>query len=442
MAIEINQTTDYTINELIIVTKHGNIDISGIFEEINIYDSIMTPCMSGNIVIRDAVGLSVNLLFDGSEFILIDISKGDDQLTFKRSFRLYKQSERKASNQNSEVYVLNFVADEFLYSEQQKINQSYTNTYSEIALRILTDYLDLGLKKNTIGIVEPSYGLKDIVVPNLSPFDALRWLAKKAVDYNQVPNFLFFQNSQGYNFATLSTLFSQQQLFNVNFNPKNVAISENKELLGARYVKVVGQYDTIESTRSGTYAGSFIGFDPLTRNIQTYNVNGYDTYQKMSHGNLNPNINLAANRDNKLNASMNQSKKTLFIFPGSRASTDYIKQNTPTALSFQDDSQNYLLQRNSIFGNLMQKRVHLVLPGNFAVSSGFNLYLDMPVRSQKDTSGDNTDETLSGKYLVIGTRHIIKYNRHETLVEVATDSTNKPLTLGQNAALRGATDYA
>lgn len=441
MTLEINQTTDYTINELTIVTKHGNIDISGIFEEINLYDSIMTPCMSGNIVIRDAVGLSINLLFDGSEFILIDISKGDDQLTFKRSFRLYKQSERKATNQNSEMYVLNFVADEFLYSEQQKITQSYTNTYSEIALRILNDYLELNNDK--LGIVEPSYGLKDVVVPNLSPFDALRWMAKKAVDYNNVPNFLFFENSNGYNFVTLSTLFSMPELFKVNFNPKNVAISGNNELLGARYVKVVGQYDTIESTRSGTYSGSFIGFDPLTRSVKTFNVNGYETYQKMNHGNSNPNINLAVNRDNQFNSNMNQSKKTLFIFPGSRTSTEYIKQNSPASLSFQDDSQNYLLQRNSIFGNLMQKRVHMVLPGNFAVSSGHNLYLDMPVRSQKDTSGgDNTDETLSGKYLVIGTRHIIKYNRHETLVEVATDSTNKPLTLGQNAALRSAADYA
>ena len=103
MSFEINQTTDFSINELTIVTKQGNIDVSGIYEEINIYDSILTPCMSGSIVIRDAVGLSTNLLFDGSEFLLINIGKEDDELSIKRAFRIYKQSERKGQNQSSEM---------------------------------------------------------------------------------------------------------------------------------------------------------------------------------------------------------------------------------------------------------------------------------------------------------------------------------------------------
>jgi hypothetical protein len=441
MSFDINQTTDFSINELTIVTKQGNIDVSGIYEEINIYDSILTPCMSGSIVIRDAVGLSTNLLFDGSEFLLINIGKEDDELSIKRAFRIYKQSERKGQNQSSEMYVLNFVSDEFIYSEQQKINQSYTDTYSNIAYKILTDYLDLSSKPNSIGLIEQSLGLRSIAVPNMTPFDALRWLAKKAVDLQSSPNFIFFQNSQGYNFATLSSLFSRPELFKVNFNPKNLAETEYTEMLGARYVKVVSQYDSISSTRSGAYSGSFIGFDTLTRTIEHKNINIADIYQKMRHGNANPNINLAVNKDNKLNSSMNQSRKSLFAFPGSRLKSSYIKDKNASSLTFEDDSQNYIFQRRAIFENLMQKRVKMVLPGNFAISSGLNLHLDMPMKSIQGDSGDNTDEALNGKYLVIGCRHIIKYNRHETLVEVASDSTNKPLTLGSNLSLKQAGDY-
>jgi hypothetical protein len=441
MSFDINQTTDFNINELTIVTKQGNIDVSGIYEEINIYDSILTPCMSGSIVIRDAVGLSTNLLFDGSEFLLMNIGKEDEELSIKRAFRIYKQSDRKAENQSSEMYVLNFVSDEFIYSEQQKINQSYTDTYSNIAYKILTDYLDLAPKPGTIGLIEQSLGLRRVGVPNMTPFDALRWLAKKAVDVQSSPNFLFFQNSQGYNFATLSTLFSRPELFKVNFNPKNIAETESTEMLGARYVKVVSQYDSISSTRSGAYSGSFIGFDTLTRTIEHKNINVADIYQNMKHGNPNPNINLSVNKDNRLNSSMNQSRKSLYAFPGSRLQSSYIKSKNAPSLTFEDDSQNYVFQRRAIFENLMQKRVKLVLPGNFAVSSGLNLHLDMPMRSLHDENADNTDEALNGKYLVIGCRHIIKYNRHETVVEVASDSTNKPLTLGSNLSLKQASDY-
>ena len=441
MSFEINQTTDFSINELTIVTKQGNIDVSGIYEEINIYDSILTPCMSGSIVIRDAVGLSTNLLFDGSEFLLINIGKEDEELSIKRAFRIYKQSERKGQNQSSEMYVLNFVSDEFIYSEQQKINQSYTDTYSNIAYKILTDYLDLSSKPRSLGLIEQSLGLRSITVPNMTPFDAMRFLAKKSVDLQGSPNFIFFQNSQGYNFATLSTLFSRPELFKVNFNPKNISETEDTEMLGARYVKVVSQYDSISSTRSGAYSGSFIGFDTLTRTIEHKNINIADIYQKMKHGNANPNINLSVNKDNRLNSNMNQSRKSLFAFPGSRLQSAYIKDKNAPSLTFEDDSQNYVFQRRAIFENLMQKRVKLVLPGNFAVSSGLNLHLDMPMRSLQSESADNTDEALNGKYLVIGCRHILKYNRHETVVEVASDSTNKPLTLGSNLSLKQASDY-
>jgi hypothetical protein len=75
MTLEVKKSTQFKINEIVILTKAGPIDISGIFEEINIFDSLMMPVMSGNILIKDSVGLSGKLIFDGSESILIDIVK-------------------------------------------------------------------------------------------------------------------------------------------------------------------------------------------------------------------------------------------------------------------------------------------------------------------------------------------------------------------------------
>jgi hypothetical protein len=37
------------------------------------------------------------------------------------------------------------------------------------------------------------------------------------------------------------------------------------------------------------------------------------------------------------------------------------------------------------------------------------------------------DKTLEGKYLIVAARHIIRYDKHETLLEVASDSSNRPL---------------
>ena len=119
--LNILETTQYVITELTLVTKIGYVDIKDKFEEINIFDSILNHTMSGNILIRDAVGLSEQLVFDGSEVLLIKIGKDEDDLMIQKSFRVYKQSNRVAVNQTSEMYVLHFVSDEHIFSLQQKV---------------------------------------------------------------------------------------------------------------------------------------------------------------------------------------------------------------------------------------------------------------------------------------------------------------------------------
>ena len=124
--IEISQSTQFKIRQLEIVSKVGTIDVSGIFDELNIYDSIMMPCMSGNIIIRDALGLSSRLYFDGSEYLNINIGKEneEDVTSFKKTFRIYRQSDRKNINQTSEMYILHFVSEELIYSKQQYLQIS------------------------------------------------------------------------------------------------------------------------------------------------------------------------------------------------------------------------------------------------------------------------------------------------------------------------------
>ena len=62
------------------------------------------------------------------------------------------------------------------------------------------------------------------------------------------------------------------------------------------------------------------------------------------------------------------------------------------------------------------------MPGNFQLTSGFNLNIRVPDFSLKETGGDNEDRAASGKYLIIATRHIIGFDKHETILEVATTS--------------------
>jgi len=63
------------------------------------------------------------------------------------------------------------------------------------------------------------------------------------------------------------------------------------------------------------------------------------------------------------------------------------------------------------------------MPGNFQLTSGFNVFFTAPSFAKREIGEYTEDKSISGKYIIIATRHIITNSRHETVIEVATDST-------------------
>jgi hypothetical protein len=426
MSLSMGKSTQFKINELTIVTKGGPIDISVIYEEINIFDSIFLPVMSGNILIRDAAGLSGSLLFDGSESILIDIAKdsNSDIASFRKAFRIYKQSTRKNEGLNSELYLLHFCSDELMYSDQQRINQSYDNTYGKVVEKILEDYLGVPAGESG-GIFEDTVGIRNVVIPNLRPIEAIEWCAKRSLDQKQAPNYLFFQNLIGFNFAPLSKLLTQEEILDVKFEPKNQSKSNPfSEISSARAFEVVTQSDSISKQRSGVNAGQFIGFDPLTRTTAKKEIGYGDVDATMDKANDNPNASVIKNRGGVSNVEAYDSKKTLSFFSLAQNFSNYIKEKDPTSLSKLDNTEAWMFQRKAIIENLMSKRLKVAMPGNFQLTSGFNVNLVAPNFGKKFKGDDNEDKSLSGKYIIVASRQIIGYEKHETIIEVATTSSD------------------
>jgi len=424
MSNQFSAASKFVVNELSVITKAGKFDISSIYEEINIFDSLLVSVITGSILIKDSIGLSSALLFDGSESVLIDVGKMSDldTLRFKKAFRIYKQSDRMSVNQTTESYVLHFVSDELMFSDQQLVNQGFNSTYSKIVKVILKDYLKTPENKMK-GVLEETTGIRNIVVPNLKPLDAIEWCAKRSIDSNKSPNYMFFENNLGYNFVSLSTLLTLPSLFDIKFPPKNLQETNTvDDLLSPKDYEILSQVDKIKTTREGVNAGTFIGFDPITRTVGTKKITYEDHYSSMQHGNKNPNYFSSQTREGKDSSQAYDSKKTVSIFGAFRGESRYIKKYDPTSLSKVESQEDFVFQRKAILSNLMNKRIKLVMSGNFQLTSGFNLTLNFPSFSLREKGDDNKDRSLSGKYLIIATRHIIGYQKHETIVELATTS--------------------
>jgi hypothetical protein len=428
------KTTGYQISKLAITLKTGEVlDVRNVFQEINLYDSIFTPCISGSIIITDSIGLINRLAFDGNESIVIEIGKDESNIKFSKGFRIHKLTDRKYINQSTEAFVLHFTSDQFILSQQLKVNQTYQKTtYDNMVSLIMKDYL----RVNQI-VSSTSEGLRTIVVPNLNPIDAVQWIAKRALDKNASPNFLFFENKLGYNFVSLTDIINQPGIAKINFDVKNLeqkvydkdrTYNGNKfgqEFLGARDVKILTQYNFLDGVKSGVYASSLVGFDPVTRKVNTFNMSFKQHYEKNSHLGETPNIGVMYNQDGSTNITNYDSRKIMYYTGLDRQSSKYIQKNDPQSYYNTEDAK-YILERKAVMKNFLNKRVRVVMPGNFNLTSGINIDLRFQEKQDQSLDGDNKDYSAYGKYTIIGARHIISYNKHETIFDAASDSTSYP----------------
>ena len=431
------QTTQFRIKELSMEVQIGGskqkIDISGIFEEINLFDNIFMPCMSANIVIRDSQNLFDKIKLNGDEKVIIIIDKGATNtkiFDYKKEFVVYKISDRSNLNSTSQIYTLNLINEDYLYSLQKRIKQHFKCLYSEVVTKVLSDYLKVtNARANSlgsgIGNIYPTKNIQDIVIPFLTPFDTFEFVAKRAISLQGNPDFVFYENMAGYNFEPISEIMIRDSRFTINFKPKNVTHDDNfSEFLGAREMKVLSSFDTIDNIRNGSYTGKFIGFDTITRTQNILKIN--DTFSQVkNHANKYPNLVSVKFKNDKSTYEAEDSRTVIYPFTITRTQLQYIKENNPPMATILDNTHEYMFQRKAIFTNLMQKRIQVALPGNFGLYSGSMVELIVPKFGTKEPNAgynDTIDQTLTGKYLIVGARHVIKYNKHETLIEVATDS--------------------
>ena len=420
--MSLQEASQVVTKKVIITTSGGDIDVTSLFDTIEIFDSIFTTQVSGHIVITDALGLSGKLSFDGTDVITIQIGKSSqsDIAETKKAYRIYKQGNRRNVNQTSERYVLYFVSNEMIFSEQQTVNQSFVKTYSDIANSILSNQLKVSQEK--VGIIDESTKIKKVVIPELKPLKAISWCASRATDTKDVPSFLFFENNNGFNFVTLSTLNAEKSVLDINFNIKNLGAGGLLEMSSAKSFEIVTQDDLFQKIKNGAYAGSFLGFDPVTRSYDTKTITFDDVYNKIEHANEYPLKTEVVNPDQTSTLTSFDSKHVLSIFNTKRTQSKYIKAKDSASFTTDEDYASILLQRQNIIYNLVSNIIKISLPGNFQLTSGVNVNVFFPGFNKREKSIG--DESVTGKYLITGARQIIGLQKHDTIIEVATDSTN------------------
>jgi len=222
---------------------------TSVWHELNLYEDIYSPIVSGDITLTDTVGLIESFPIIGEEILDVSFSTAGATLSptqgpppsspsvseapkqIMNRFRVYKVDPPVQVTDNSRTIKLYFVTDnQFtnllskvrkIYPTKQNIlntTQSVTDksyTLADMARDIFYDFFIKDKKPlrqpktRKPFLVEPTRFPAEIVIPNWNPFKAISFLASKAVSSNsdaKGANFVFYQTLQGFRFVSIETL--------------------------------------------------------------------------------------------------------------------------------------------------------------------------------------------------------------------------------------------
>lgn len=414
---ELKFAGDVSIEKCDIFTSGGlRQDIAAQVLAITVYEDIFSPFISGSLTVRESFDL-VNLFpFVGEEMVEIQIVTPtlDEKQNISGKFYIYKMTDRVLLGDKMVAYVLHFISPEAIIDLNKKISKVYSGKPEDIIKSLLTDKVN-GLQTEKPIFVEPTDKQFKFISNFWSPSKCINFVTDAAVNKNDAPNYVFFENRYGFYFISLDSLYANglYQSFTKDGytrdslpnggDARNVA----EDFRRIEEVSIPVGYDYMDRIRGGMFSSKLLSYD-LNRKI--YNAKNYsirDKYEKLNH--LNPNKMIGNNAIFRANSLILNYPRDNANFSGFGDATNY----------------RYAQERISLMKLAEASKIEITVPGrsDYTVGQKVSVTLNkiQPV-SEKDDDQDLVDKMFSGFYIISAINHYVSRDRHECHMELIKDS--------------------
>lgn len=424
---------DFVLESCKIVTGQANpFDFRYMVVEINYFEDIYNACITGNMVINDTNNFLNGLGFNGTEYLLLTFSKPGMPTKVEKTFRIFKVSNRTLVKDQNENYVLHFCSEELMLSEQYRVSKSYRGSkISDMVKDVVLNQLKTSPTKFLDANIEETQGIKDLIIPNLKPFEALSWLSTYAISNSSQTAgspYLFYENLNGYNFRSLQSLFTNKVYNTYNVEVKNLRMPDDPrvqdmsaDMTNVLHYDVLNNFDSIELINSGAYANRLIAIDPIrqTYSVTNFDYNKYfDTAQKLNKNGI---ISNAQNRKgDTVNTTYDAVLKVMTTNTGQSTKNRYIKSHQGNIKDL--NVEMTVPYRTAQIAQINAIKYRVLLPGDPLLTVGSVITFNLPDIRPTD-QGRELDKYYSGNYLVTAVRHKIdQENKFLSLVELSKES--------------------
>jgi hypothetical protein len=416
------------------------LDIINYLVELNLYESIFNPVVSGTLTLSDNTNLLSLFPLIGEEFIFINVvtpSLNDGQRIFK-TFKVYSIANKSYAKDGSTiVYQLNIVSTEAFNDTLNQLFRSFEGTPQEIISTIFYKYLqavrNIPISKFNAGtktedrtdltfLDSPNNKIK-FVSPGWSPIQCINWIASKSLPAtNKAANFLFWETTKGFYFGSTDKIFAGipktikgVYIYSESFINTLGPDEKSKAMYAIKSLSIDKTLDVLDNTRTGYLSSTLIDinlYNKTFKNIVYDHANKFAGYSHLHDKQATP----------------------LFDISTVRSPTGYIEINysTPklhnnTETNFDEISKYMHGNRRSNILELNNFKMEVVIPGRTDLEVGDVIKIIFPKGTPGALSGDDksnriNDKLYTGYYLITSLSHKINPKTHYITMNVVKDS--------------------
>ena len=414
---------DYKLDNVIVHSASGSIDIKDLILELNVYESIHSSNLYGNVTMMDSANHVQNMPIIGQEDIEFTVQTDEDTNTLDFTTfrgRIYKVNNMVRTEERQQVYTMHFCSKETMTNQRARVKSAYEGSGDEIVSKIFKDVL----KTNKFFNVEPSDLKVKVVGNNMKPFDFINMVRDRCRStIFDGSGYLFFENNAGFHFRSYESLSNNAsgplppvEKYIVQPASREADISEDMQSV-IEY-RITKNQDVLAASVSGLLASTHFVYDLHTKSYVKIENDYNNMFENGEHTDEFP---LFTNMPEEEGEA-----KSMFDFREQRI--DVSTRDTALHTQSATDERNYNNHSNQKQLRNMIKLSHdqlvakVTVPGNSNLAAGDVIELHVPSYEPINPGDERVhDAFLSGRWIITNLVHEINSTRYTCTFDCVKD---------------------
>ena len=405
---------DVSIDKVKIITTKGFYqDVGAQVINVQFYEDLFSPFITGSLILKDSLDL-VNLFpFIGEEYLELEISTPTlEKNNIKGKYYIYKMTNREMVGDKSVVYQLHFISVEGVVDLNKRVSRVFGDKISKLVEPFIKDKT-FGLESEKKVFIEETLNNTKYISNYWTPVENIMYLADTAINQNRTPNYVFFENRDGFYFTSLESLYTNGTFQSFVYDkytrddrPGGGSVRNPQEdYKRILEISIPVGFDYMDRIRSGMLATRQVSYDVIKKTYTAKNYNMFQRFEQQKHLNkYAPNSDRAVFRANS----------RIINFPKMFGNFNGFGDVTNAKSNQERISTLKLAESN---------KLNITVPGrcDYTVGQKVNLNLKR-IEPLSKNEGDTTDKMFSGNYIIAAINHYVDREKHECYMEIIKES--------------------